>query len=196
LGSSTQLFDPAALAERLRTRARADGVWHARDQDAGTILFAAGDPSTQLWVLESGLVKLHYLTAAGEDWVKSFIADRGLFTASGDLAVDGVARFGATCLEPCRVAAIPLTWLDRSLTTDRDLQGDFARFAAWLQARKQRREEALLCRSAEQRYRDFCAADGGLAARLHQADIARYIGITPVALSRIRRRLGLTGTTA
>lgn len=159
------------------------------------MLFAAADPSTQLWVLESGLVKLHYLTAAGEDWVKSFIADRGLFTASGDLAVDGVARFGATCLEPCRVAALPLAWVERTLAADPALRDDFARFGAWLQARKQRREEALLCASPEQRYRDFRDADAALAARLRQADIARYIGVTPVALSRIRRRLGLAGTT-
>jgi len=193
LGLSPPAFDPAPVIDRLATLARADGLWHPRECPAGTELFALGEPANQFWVLERGLVKLGYLTASGEDWIKSFIVDQGLFTGSGDLSPDGTNRYGATCLEPCRVAALPLAWLGERIAGSPELQGDFARFAAWLQARKQRREEALLCASAEQRYRDLLAHDGALAARLRQADIARYIGITPIALSRIRKRLGLSG---
>ena len=47
----------------------------------------------------------------------------------------------------------------------------------------------LLCRSAEERYRVFLAQEPALADRLTQSDIARYLGITAIALSRIRRRL-------
>lgn len=195
MGLSPPAFDPAPVIDRLAALARADGLWHPRDYPAGTELFAFGEPSRQFWVLERGLVKLGYLTASGEDWIKSFIVDQGLFTGSGDL-VEGTNRYGATCLEPCRVATLPLAWLGGQIAGNAELQGDFARFAAWLQARKQRREEALLCASAEQRYRDLLAHDGALAARLRQADIARYIGITPIALSRIRRRMGLSGKAA
>ena len=39
---------------------------------------------------------------------------------------------------------------------------------------------------------DFCERDAHLLLhRLSQQEIAKYIGITPVALSRIRKRLGL-----
>ncbi len=196
MGLSPPAFDPAPVIDRLAWLARADGLWHPREYPAGTELFALGEPSSQFWVLEQGLVKLGYLTASGEDWIKSFIVDQGLFTGSGDLLPDGINRYGATCLEPCRVAALPLAWLGNRIAGSPELQGDFARFAAWLQARKQRREEALLCASPEQRYRDLLAQDGALAARLRQADIARYIGITPIALSRIRRRMGLSGKAA
>ncbi|MFN9375592.1 MAG: Crp/Fnr family transcriptional regulator [Novosphingobium sp.] len=183
-------FAPAPVIDRLR--ALAGAAWRPRDLAAGDELFALGEPAAELWVLERGLIKLGYLTANGEEWVKSFIVDAGLFTGSGDLSA-GASRFGAVALEPCRVVALPLDWLARQLTADAALRDDFSRFSAWLQARKQRREEALLCASAEQRYRDFLAAEPALAVRLLQADLARYIGITPIALSRIRKRLGLSG---
>lgn len=54
--------------------------------------------------------------------------------------------------------------------------------------RKEVREKELLMLSAEQRYLNFIKEREGLAARLTDKDIAGYIRITPVALSRIKRR--------
>lgn len=176
--------------------AEPDGLWQAMDYPAGGSLYHTGEAAGRLWVLERGLVKLGYLTADGDDWIKSFIADRGVFTGSGDLSRQGSNRFGAICLEPSRLIALPLGWLVPKLAEDQALQGAFARFGGWLQSRKQQREEALLCQSAERRYRQFLSEQPDLARRLRQADIARYVGITPIALSRIRKRMGLTGKMA
>ena len=52
-----------------------------------------------------------------------------------------------------------------------------------------RREATLLMDSAERRYQAFIAAEPELARRLPLHQIASYLGITTVALSRIRRRL-------
>ena len=43
---------------------------------------------------------------------------------------------------------------------------------------------------APERYRLLCERSPELIERLTQKDIARYLGITPVALSRIRARAG------
>jgi len=58
-----------------------------------------------------------------------------------------------------------------------------------LAMRKERREHAFLTKSPEENYRELAAESPGLVQRLTQNDIARYLGITPVALSRIRGRL-------
>jgi CRP-like cAMP-binding protein len=47
----------------------------------------------------------------------------------------------------------------------------------------------MLSMSAEDAYREFLKDHPGIAERVTQADIARYLGITPVALSRIRGRM-------
>lgn len=156
---------------------------------AGTPVIRQGQACTDIFVLRAGLVKLHYATPAGKEWVKSFIADRGVFgSRSAQMAGTGSA-FSATCLEDCELAALPYPAFFGTVLADPALAAQVLRFNEWLGLKKERREYDLLCRSAEERYRRFLDGDAALAARLTQADIARYLGITAIALSRIKRRL-------
>lgn len=54
---------------------------------------------------------------------------------------------------------------------------------------KEKRERELPMLSAEERYRQFLAQYKHLENRIPQYHIASYLGITPVTLSRIRRKL-------
>ena len=57
-----------------------------------------------------------------------------------------------------------------------------------LAIKKERREYEFLCLSAPERFALLKQRDPELVAKLTQNDIARYLGITPVALSRIKQR--------
>ena len=54
---------------------------------------------------------------------------------------------------------------------------------------KEEREMAFLLDDAQTRYRRFLEQEGALSARIPLHHIASYPGMTPVALSRIRRRM-------
>ncbi len=54
---------------------------------------------------------------------------------------------------------------------------------------KERKEAFLLLHSPEERYRELCRTFPHWPARLTQVQLANYIGISPVTLSRIRRRI-------
>ena len=181
-------FDPSLLIDLLRQEAQAARLWHPQRKAAGTTLFDQGDMATHGWILESGLVKLSYVTADGQDWIKSFVADHGLFAGNTDISSFEPNRFSAVCLEESVVVALPIDWLAQRMAGSPDIQSALVTFSLWLQQRKQEREEALLCLSAEQRYLAFLNEPSLLARRLRQNDIARYIGITAIALSRIRKR--------
>jgi len=56
-------------------------------------------------------------------------------------------------------------------------------------ARQTLREQQLLMLDATTRYQRFLADEPALAQRLAQKQLASYLGITEVALSRLRRRL-------
>lgn len=189
-GLSSEDFLVTRLIARLRVRAEADRLWHVRDSAPRTALFEQGDPCDAVFVLVSGLVKLSYRTAGGDAWIKSFIVDHGLFGAELGEAGGDTVRYAASCVEPVQHVRLPRHWVAAVVGDDPDLLRGFADFSAWVLRRKQAREEMLLCLSAEDRYRLLLAQEPALAARLMQADIARYIGITPIALSRIRRRIG------
>ncbi|WP_245568371.1 Crp/Fnr family transcriptional regulator [Ferrimonas futtsuensis] len=54
---------------------------------------------------------------------------------------------------------------------------------------KERKERLLLLSTPEQRYRHFCEHYPQLLQRLADYQIAAYLGITPISLSRIKSRL-------
>jgi CRP/FNR family transcriptional regulator, anaerobic regulatory protein len=181
-------FDPASLIGLLHREALASRLWHPQTKAPGTRLFEQGALATHGWVLTSGLVKLGYVTTDGREWIKSFVADQGLFAGASDISASEPNRYGAVCLEESVLVALPVKWLGQRISGNAELQSAFVAFALWLQQRKQEREETLLCMSAEQRYRAFVDEPSSLANRLTQNDIARYIGVTAIALSRIRKR--------
>jgi hypothetical protein len=55
--------------------------------------------------------------------------------------------------------------------------------------KKERREYELLCLPAEARYRALLERQPNIYESITQNDIARYPGITPVALSRIKQTI-------
>lgn len=182
-------LDFAALENLLLGHERLRPNLQERSLPAGQHVFRQGDACTDIFLLRSGLVKLYYVTSVGKEWVKSFIMDRGVFgSRSAQMAGEGSA-FAAVCVESCQLAVVPYQAFLNAALQDAALMETVFRFNEWLGLKKERREYDLLCRSAEERYRNFITHDAALAARLTQIDIARYLGITPIALSRIKRRV-------
>jgi CRP-like cAMP-binding protein len=169
----------------IRERACGAGLWRVQSYDSGTELLRQGAPCHHLLVLTSGLAKLTYLAPSGDEWIKSFIVDQGIFGA-----LEGaVSRFGAAAIEPCTIARVPAEWARQTIAADQQLAGEAGAFNRWLVERKQQREEALLCDTAETRYLEMLSTQPALLSRLPQRDIARYLRVTPVAFSRIKRRV-------
>ncbi|MBY0564707.1 MAG: Crp/Fnr family transcriptional regulator [Hyphomonadaceae bacterium] len=182
-------FDVRALVVAVRQMAERDRVWSSERRPKGSVLLVQGDTSSSVFVLESGLVKLCYETSDGDEWVKSFIPDVGLFGSRWPLSTSQENRFSARCLEWSQIATLPADWVRSKIAADSQLQATVARFSEWIYRRKQSREETLLCETAERRYLSFLTNNASLAKRLSQADIARYLGVTPIAFSRIKERV-------
>lgn len=189
LGLETGEAAPALIAA-LRPHAEGARLWSERSLHKGTPVFSTGDGTPDVFLLLAGIVKLVYTTEEGEDWVKSFILDSGVFSGRGASdAVQGES-YGAVCLEPCRFVRLPRAFVETAVAEDPVIRSAYTAFSAWVLARKQAREAALLTMTPEQRYRALCAHAAPALARLPQGDVARFLGITPVAFSRIKRRVG------
>lgn len=173
-----RLTSDPALALHVQRRALAKGE----------VVFRQGDQSRDIYVLRRGLVKLFYLTHDGKEWIKSFIADAGVFGSRRSQMTGQTSAFTAACLEPSEVLVLGYDRFRATLEQDASLLTLFLEMSEAMALKKEVREHDLLCLSAEARYRRFIAEHGDLARRLMLVDVARYLGVTPVALSRIRRR--------
>ena len=192
LGLETGSAAPALVAA-LRPRAEAARLWAERTLPKGCTAFAPGDRSGDVYLLLQGLMRLVYTTEAGDAWIKSFIVDCGVFSGRGgsDAGEDG---WGAEAVEPCRFVRLPRAFVADLIASDETVRAAYAGFQSWVLARKQMREAALLTTTPEARLRAILTHAAPIAARLPQGDLARFIGVTPVAFSRIKRRIGQTGS--
>lgn len=160
-----------------------------RDLRSGEALFRADEPWPWLAVATRGLFKLVYLRADGGERIKSFIAEGGFFASLAGLMPGGRTTFAAVAMSDAGIEQLSYEQLrvfgDRHVAWQRALRAGIEFYGA----RKEKRERELLTLTPEERYRLFLAEEPELAARVPQKDLALYLGVTPVALSRIRGRI-------
>ncbi len=157
--------------------------------DKGADIFAEGEWQPFVYVIRQGMVKLSYFNEQGEEWIKSFIGEGDFFACPNVLVAGQKTDYSAIALESCELEQIRYV----------DLRGLMDRHASWQGAvlqllerhivRKEQRERELLTMRPDERYQSFLSSYPALAGRIQQRDIAHYLGVTPEALSRIRKRL-------
>lgn len=162
----------------------------------GEYVFSRGEYQGALFFIEKGLLKAFYQTHQGDEWVKSFLVEGDMIGSLQAIVNQGKASFSLLCLEDCQLLKIPADQFWQLVNANPDYLKAANQLLLQLAMKKERREYELLCLSAEERYQAFCKRDAHLLHRLSQQEIAKYIGITPVALSRIRKRLGLINSKA
>lgn len=155
----------------------------------GDHVFRQGDADASLYFVETGFLRAYYLTESGGEQIKSFI-DAGKVIGSLTAAVAGEPNtFSLVCLEDCTLMRFSFDRLREAAAHAPALSQMVTDLLLELAMKKERREFEFLCLSAEERYRRLLARMPELSARVTQQDIALYLGITPVALSRIKKRL-------
>lgn len=154
-------------------------------------LFRQGDMNSSLFWIQSGLFKAYYQTADGHEWVKSFLVEGNIIGSLQAVVANACASFSLVCLEDSEVLQISGKDFLQQLNHHPKYYPLANQFLLNLAMKKEQREYELLCLSAEERYLRILEREVELLKRLSQQEIAKYIGITPVALSRIRKRLGM-----
>lgn len=160
--------------------------------DGGRHVFRQGDRDTAVYRLQRGLLKAYYVSESGKETIKSFVQPGELIGSLSAAFRKETCSFSLVCLESSVLVRIEFDELyaasQRDLQLARAMLDHLLEFAM----KKERREREFLTESAEQRYRLLVRQAPELLGKVRQKDIARYLGITPVALSRIRKR-GDTG---
>ena len=157
--------------------------------DAGSVLQSVGRSPDAVWFVEQGLLRSHFLNSDGLERNCAFHPELQWAGLPPPQGTPTAATFAIDALERSQVVEL-----------------SHATLAAWLEARPElratltdallvnllsssRRESALMMDSAEQRYMQFLAEHSAIAKRVALHHVASYLGITNVALSRVRRRI-------
>jgi CRP-like cAMP-binding protein len=173
-----------------------DALWarwrllRRRSYRPGDALLRVGDPAATAWLIEQGLLRIYFLGEQGRERNRSFHAE-GAWVAASVAPQVVPSPYTIEALEPTAAVELPYAELGQLQQEFPSLFGVVMEAVAWTFSRQAAREAELLLHDGEQRYLGFLAQYPELAARVPLHQIASYLGITNVALSRIRRRLGL-----
>lgn len=151
--------------------------------------------ATQPWLgfVINGVFRGFHIDADGSEYTKHFFKENDFMTANSRSLVekDVVLKesdYFFQALEDSVVLKIERAE-HRTLFTHPCWQELFAKVIERVHEIEERRVKQLLLADAQTRYLKFLHDFPGLDSRLKQTDIASYIGVSPVSLSRIRTNL-------
>jgi len=154
----------------------------------GACFVRAGDRPDRLAFIVSGLFRVYFVTEGGDERTLVFRDAGRIISGLSPFLGAKESWFSIESLEKAELLCIRLNgqiWEGQSECW----KTVYAKYMEMLFVEKENREREFLADDATSRYASFRSRYPSLERRVPQHIIASYLGITPVALSRIRKNL-------
>ncbi len=169
--------------------------WHSftqhfsvRELQTQQFWLQAGDLCTDLCFILEGLVRIYYIDQAGNEVNQHFYQANEVIAPVDALVSKEPCQYFIQALEPTRLMVANYNELSKAGENNSELLRLEIKMLQTIFIKSARREAQLLLGNAEQRYRWFCKEYPELLERIPQYHIASFLGITPVSLSRLRKK--------
>ena len=165
--------------------AKLEGHLRPRSYAKGDLFIEPGQSSVEAGIVVSGLMRFYYTDTEGHEATKAFRGPGELVAAYAELLDKRPSRTTIEALEETELLVIPYERFTALYPLHSCWQELGRKVAEDHYRQRERREQELLMNSATERWEAFMKERPDLAGKLPQKIIASYLGITPVALSRI-----------
>ncbi|WP_286235839.1 Crp/Fnr family transcriptional regulator [Thalassotalea sediminis] len=155
----------------------------------GDYVFKQGDNDENLYFVQSGFLKAFYCAEHGKEFIKSFLLANDAIGSLSALYLKQESSFNLICLETTVLIRVSFNAILSHSKEDIEFANELNNILLMLALKKEKREYEFLCLTAEQRYKSIKASTPSLLDKITQSDLAAYLGITPVGLSRIKKRV-------
>jgi len=155
----------------------------------GQHLITQGQPATKLFFLVKGFVRYMSVSAEGKEFTQSFASAPGISGSTRAMTKNVNSLFSIEALDD--VICLEFEWniFFEQMKSQPGFMAAYSRLLENMFIKKEEREYAFVQQSAEQRYLNFLDKNPQLRDKVPLKMIASHIGITPIALSRIRNKL-------
>lgn len=177
-------FDHLAV---LTPEARRELLNHltSRSYAKGELLLRNGDTCRKLFFIDEGLTKT-YFRKEEKEFIMRFFPDKSLFTVVDSFETQTPSHYEIMALEPTAVTSILKTDLETLCKAHHCIETAYRKLMAFATINMMKRISEMLEENATERYAHFLRDHGTLLQRISLGDLASYLGITQVSLSRIR----------
>lgn len=148
-----------------------------------------GDKPDKLSFIVSGIFRVFYTSEKAEEKVLVFRAENKFLTAFSSFLENKPSVLSLQALEESLLLYIPLTDYNELLGGHSCWQIITSKLTQEIFIEKEKREREFLSDDAETRYLNFIRKYSDIENRINQYQVASYLGISHVTLSRIKGKL-------
>lgn len=172
-----------------KTGTTIDDAFHRKHVSARNILLHAGETARRLYFVVTGCLRMYYVKEDGSEITSQFFIENQGVSSFESAFTNSPSRAFIDAIEDSTVLYIEIEELKKIISNNDTVKEFFYEYIQQRLITYMHVHESFILDSPEQRYIRLMNEHPGLIDRIPQQYIATYLGITPVSLSRIRRRL-------
>lgn len=162
--------------------------WKPISFNKGENFVTQGEHTNRVMFLWRGIVRYHILTAEGDEAIKNLTEGSTLIASSSALVLKKPSYFSIQCLSDCQGLTFDYKIFEQRLADDIDYERMARIMYQTLFLSKEEREAELLLFNGQERYNHFVKKYPQLVESVPLKDVALFLGISAVQLSRIRSK--------
>jgi len=151
----------------------------------GQLILETGTVCKRIYFIDSGLVKTFFYTDTRE-FIMRFFAEGSMFTVLDSFLTQRPSAYAVQALEDTKITCLNYDDLEMLCQRYHSMETFYRKLLALSAVNMMERIGGTLEEKAQIAYHKFIQAHGSLLQRISLADLASYLGITQVSLSRIR----------
>ena len=156
---------------------------------AGTQIVKLGEVTNEAYLLVDGVFRCYLITEDGKEFNKSFYLPNSFFAPFTALLTRKPSLFVFEALTDCTIYEIEFCKLRQLCEENLVISNLYARVLEAIYTKYESRLVELITLDAKARYLELKKQIPDVDNLIPQYHIASYLGITPVQLSRIRKKI-------
>jgi CRP-like cAMP-binding protein len=148
-------------------------------------LAETGARPTEMWFIVSGFVRVFFSESNGNEYTKAFRVPGDIAAPYSSLILKTPSKVSIQACVDTSTVAIPYGVIEKLYGENPIWNHLGRRFAEIIFLEREQREWELLTMNAKERHEKFLESYGSIRGDLTQNQIASYLGISPVSLSRL-----------
>jgi len=150
-----------------------------------------GEQSTEIGLILKGVFRSFYIDQAGNDVTKYFYTQGEILLSYYAHLSQTQSKYSIQALEDSEILVTNISEFEKLVEENYQLLLFYKTMVDVMLVKKEKHASSFTLLSSTQRYQQFFADCPGLEKRIKQYQLASYLGMTAVTLSRIRKKLNL-----
>lgn len=167
------------------------GIFKPKEIKKDMFFLKEGESSKEIGFITKGAFRSYYIDKTGDDITKYFFYEGGILFSYVAYLSQKEAMYYIQALEDSEILVAKISDFEKIVEGNYKLLLFYKKMIDSILVMKEEHASSFKLLPSTERYKQFLAVYPGLEKRIKQCHLASYLGITPVSLSRIRKKLNI-----